>query len=99
MAGLNFSQLWHYLGAIIGGHWAPRVEHTARGRVQGTWHLAGQQNPLSLGIDYWVGNGHSGEQRPSVGMYRVAIYFVTVGDLHQPTQVHHGNSVADVAHN
>jgi len=35
-------------------NWAPRVEHAAFWRVQGTWYIALENNSISFPFDDWV---------------------------------------------
>ena len=50
------------------GHKASGVEAAARWWVQGTGHLALQDDALAGFLYKWVGDGYSGEQGSCVGM-------------------------------
>ena len=82
MAGCNFPELGYDLRALVGGDGAAGMEHAAAGGVQRAGHFPGQQYPLTLGVYNRIWDGDSGKQRLSIGMQRVDIDLVAVGDLH-----------------
>ena len=98
MIRFYLSEFRHNLRAVVNSHRAPGVEHAATGRVQRTGYLSGQYDALSLGVDDRVGYGHCRQEGLGVGMQRIAVDFVPVGNFHHLAQIHHRYPVANVAH-
>src|SRR5262245_677465 len=74
---------------------AARVEDTCRRRLGRARDLA-----LELDANAWlaIDSRNRREQRLGVGMVRPGEDVVRRGDLHDPTEVHDGNAVGEVAH-
>ena len=73
---------------------ATGMKRTTRGWMDGTGDIALQNG--SLFFPAGVGHGHSGEQRPGIGMLGVLIDGFTLGDLDDLAEVHDRHSMADV---
>ena len=80
--------------AYLSGFPAARVEGAARGRIDGTGHIPGQDDPLFAVARDRVGGGR--EQCPAVRVLGVDVKGLFIRGLHQP--VHDGHPVADVLH-
>ena len=87
-------QLGGFPRANIGGDGAARMEGASGRRIERAGHIALQDLPPTLATRFRDRDG--GEQRLSIGVLRVAVERIPIGDLHDPAQVHHRNPVADV---
>ena len=74
------------------------MEHAPGWRVERAGHISGQNDPLPLGLDDRVRNGHRREQRLGIRMQRVLVKLCPIRYLHHMAQIHHRDPVADVAH-
>ena len=81
VVGFYFAEFGDYRLAAVDGDGAAGVEDAAAGRVQGAGHLAAEQDAFPLGVDYRVGDRHRRQQRPGVGVERVGVNLVAVGNL------------------
>ena len=82
--------------ALLLGLPAAGVEHAAGGRVDRAGQVALQQDALALAGRVGVGHRHGGQQRVGVGVQRLLVEAVAVGQLHDVTEVHHRDAVGDV---
>ena len=67
---------------------------TARRRGQRRRNFAGDVMEGKMTL---ADPGHSVEEKPRVGMRRIAEDFITISQLHQTPQIHDGHPVGDVA--
>ena len=74
---------------------APRVEAARRRRVDRAGDVTSQDGTTGPGVNAWDRDGR--EERTGVGMPRVRVEPVRIGDLHDLAEVHDGNAVAQVA--
>ena len=77
---------------------ATSVEHAAGRRVDRAGQVTLQQDPLALARCSGVGHRHGRQQRVGVGVQRLLVEGVAVGELHDVTEIHHGDAVGDVAY-
>src|SRR5919197_3723780 len=77
---------------------APRVEATAARWVDRRRHVAGEDDPLALCLDCRVGNRHGGEESLTVRVQRPLVEINAVGELNDLSQIHHRDTVADMAY-
>ena len=82
--------------ADVHGLRAARMEAAAGGNHAG--HLAHQHLALAPGFGIGVGHRHRRQQRPGIGMQRLAKQRVPIRHFDDAAQVHHRDAVADVAH-
>ena len=75
---------------------ATRMEFASLGRIKRTRHLTSQQDVFPLGLHFRVWNRYGGKQSPRVGMQGFPVQVTSGGDLHDITQVHDRDTVADV---
>ncbi len=85
-----------YLRTDILGHVTAGMKAAAGGRVHGAWDIPLQEDFLAddIGVPY----GDSRQQGFRIGMTGVLKKLIPAGHLHDLTQVHDGNPVADMAH-
>ncbi len=74
------------------------VEATTTWWVDGAGWVAAQDNTLARPCGFGIRDGDSGEQGLCVWMQWVRIKFIAAGQFDDDTQVHHGYTVADMAH-
>ena len=74
------------------------MEAAARWRTHGAWDLARDDLLAARGFQLGVGDRHGCQQRLGVGMQRILVELVAGRDLDNAPEVHHGDAVADVAH-
>src|SRR5581483_8788632 len=87
---------WRVDPAAILGDRAPRVEATPRRRVHRVWDLAAKDLPASGPLDRGVRDRYRGQQRLRVGVLRVLVDLISVGDLDDLASVHDGDAPGDV---
>src|SRR5256884_331479 len=74
------------------------MEDTPARRIERARHFAAQHDPLTLGFERRIGDGHGREQRLRVRVQRRVVERLAVGDLDDLAEVHDGHAVGDVAH-
>ena len=74
------------------------MEGAALGRIDGAGDVAGEDNALTGGLDYGVGDGDGGEKSSGVGVLGVSVELVPAGYLDDLAQVHDRDPVGDVPH-
>ena len=82
--------------AVVLGARAAGTERAAFRRVYGRRHISGEDHALVFALLLRIGDGDGGEERGGVGMARLAVESVSVGDLYDLAEVHHGDPVRDV---
>src|SRR5687768_1663092 len=78
---------------------APRPESASGGGIDGTRHVADENEPLSIPLQIWVRNGRGGDQRLRVGVSGVFEDLVATATLDDPTEVHDRHLIGKVLHN
>ena len=68
------------------------------GGLAGLGKSPSKKNALPLLLDKRIGHRHCREQRLGIGMQRVGVQRIAVGQLHDLSQVHHRHTIADMAH-
>ena len=91
-------ELRHGLLALVGGVRAAGVEPAALGRVHGGGNIALQHDALALAADLGVWHRNGGKQGLGVGVERILVELIALGQLHQGAQVHDADAVGDMAH-
>src|SRR5438874_9503395 len=84
-----------YLTAFFDRDRATSVEDAALRRPERAGDVAGQDYALPLALEDRVGDGDSRKQGLRIGMKRVLVDLIAVGQLHELAEVHHGNAVAN----
>src|SRR3954447_2156888 len=97
--GADLQQRRLGLGADLLGQRAARPEPAARGRVDRAGYVAGEPDPLAATPDRGLLDvGYGGEQGLGVGVVRVQVDAVAIGDLDDLAEVHHRDLGAEVPH-
>src|SRR5262245_33198902 len=94
----NLSHLWYFAPAMLVGDWAAGVENAARWRIKRRRYLALERARRAGALDPRVGDRRGVEQCLGIGMLRIGVELVAVGDLGDAAQIHHRHPVGDVAH-
>ena len=76
---------------------AALVEMAARRRIQGTGNIALQND--ALGGSAPIGNGDGRDEGLGIGMPRAGKQIEAMPQFNDTTQIHHRNTVADMAYN
>src|SRR5215204_5961210 len=84
------------VGAVVLGAGAAGVEGAALRGVGRGRHVAGEDHAPPLAFLVGVGYGDGREQRGGVGVARLVVERVPVGDLHDLAEVHDGDPIGDV---
>ena len=74
------------------------MEGAALWGVDGAGYVAGEDDALSGGLDYGVGDGYGGEKCSGVRVLGVLVELIPAGYLDDLAQVHYRDSVGDVPH-
>src|SRR5262249_16344838 len=98
MSSPNLPRPGNLTPALLAGDWTAGMEHAARGWGQwrGDFTLEGARRPHSL--DARIGDRRGIEQRFGIGMRRVSIDLVAVGDFHQTAEIHYGDAIGDMTY-
>lgn len=75
------------------GDWTAGMKGATGGRMKGRWEVAGQ---LDTGHSLSGHARHSGYQCPGIGMNRRAADLARWSEFHQPPEIHHGGSLAEM---
>ncbi len=75
---------------------AARVEMTSRRGIDRAGHVTSEQDTLALAVNRWVRYGHGRKQCLSVGVKRVVVKLVTIGNLTHLPQLHYRHPIADM---
>ena len=94
MAGLDFLELGNFRGANVHLEWAAGVKVASRRGMDGAGYFPLEQDPLAF--ESWVGRRICREQSLSIGVFGLPVKVFAPGQLGNPSQVHHGHSVANM---
>src|SRR5579859_8197959 len=95
MPRANFEQFRLKLVAGVKYDRTAGVEVTAFGWIRGTWHIAGQDDPLALAFYLRVRDGHSRQKCLRIGVEWIGIQFFAWCDLDYFAQVHDSDAITD----
>src|SRR6266852_5139874 len=98
MSRPNLSRPGNLALAFLAGDRTAGMENAARRRGQGRGNLALEGARRTRALDLRIGDRRGVEQRLGVGMRRMGVELVAVGDLHQMAEIHHRNSIRDMPH-
>ena len=92
VAGFYFFEFRAFLGADFLGEAAAGAETAAAGRVHRGRNVPFQNDALAVLLDFRVRVGDGGEERLGIGVQRVLVKLVALGQLDDDPQIHHRDS-------
>src|SRR5699024_9647699 len=61
------------------------------------WHITGKNDALPSFLDNRVRNRHGRHQRLGVGVQRIVVQLIAIGQLDDLAEIHHGDPYGDVS--
>jgi|MudIll2142460700_1097286.scaffolds.fasta_scaffold708428_1 hypothetical protein len=96
MSGGDRHKLWNICFAIRDHVRTTAPEAASARQVEGAGWLALEAD--GRGSSCWIWKGHSGDQGPRIRMPRRSEKRFCIGHFDDPTQIHDGDTVTDLAH-
>src|SRR5262245_17768578 len=94
----NLSHLRNLAPALLIRDRAAGMEYAAGRRIERRRYLALERARRAGTLDPRIGDRCGVEQRLGIGMLRIGVELVAVGDFRDPAEIHHRDAVGAVAH-